>query len=161
MSKKNELNPTFVSPSDVSDLKHEINDETLLINNEINESVSGADGSFDDVLGGHEKSIVSPEVDEFEYSRSLTRGTPDDDVIVKMRDVRVSFKIGSLERVIIYHLNLDIKRGEILGLVGESGSGKTTIGRALMRINTVSGGEILFNNENLLTLKNSRMRELR
>jgi oligopeptide transport system ATP-binding protein len=145
VSKKN-LNPEFVSPSDVSDLKHEINDETLLINNEINESVSGADGSFDDVLGGHEKSIISPEVDEFEYSRSLTRGTPDDDVIVKMRDVRVAFKIGSLERVIINHLNLDIKRGEILGLVGESGSGKTTIGRALMRINTVSGGEILFNN---------------
>ncbi len=91
------------------------------------------------------KRELNPEEDEFAISRSKMIGTPEDDVIVSMRDVRVAFKIGSLERVIINHLNLDIKRGEILGLVGESGSGKTTIGRALMRINNVSGGEILFN----------------
>ncbi len=70
----------------------------------------------------------------------------DDDIIVKMRDMRVAFKIGSIERVIINHLNLDIRRGEILGLVGESGSGKTTIGRALIRINPVSGGVVTYNN---------------
>ncbi|MDY4848653.1 MAG: ATP-binding cassette domain-containing protein [Bacilli bacterium] len=63
-----------------------------------------------------------------------------------MRDVRIAFKIGSIERVIINHLNLDIRRGEVLGLVGESGSGKTTIGRAIMRINKVSGGVITYNN---------------
>ena len=82
-------------------------------------------------------------VDVFEEGR---RNNPEsDDIIVKMRDVRVAFKIGSIERVIINHLNLDIRRGEILGLVGESGSGKTTIGRALIRINKVSGGEITYN----------------
>ena len=59
--------------------------------------------------------------------------------------MRVAFKIGSIERVIINHLDLDIKRGEVLGLVGESGSGKTTIGRALIRINKVSGGKVTFN----------------
>ena len=146
MSKNKKLNPEFVSPSDVQDLNHEINDETLLKVNDIQEGIVGADGSYEDILGKKDYSINLADIDEFEHSRNLTRNTPDDDVIVKMRDVRVSFKIGSLERVIINHLNLDIKRGEILGLVGESGSGKTTIGRALMRINTVSGGKILFNN---------------
>ena len=82
-------------------------------------------------------------LDVFEQGR---RDNPDsEEIIVKMRDVRIAFKIGSIERVIINHLNLDIKRGEILGLVGESGSGKTTIGRALIRINKVSGGEITYN----------------
>lgn len=94
-----------------------------------------------------EKEVVkqAPEkvVDIFEKSRA--EHPEDEDTIVKMRDVRVAFKIGSIERVIINHLNLDIKRGEVLGLVGESGSGKTTIGRALIRINKVSGGEITFN----------------
>ncbi len=66
------------------------------------------------------------------------------EVLVKFRDVRVSFKHGAFERVVIEHLNLDIYKGEILGLVGESGSGKTTIGRALIRINKVSGGKILY-----------------
>ena len=84
--------------------------------------------------------------DEFELGRDLTRDKESDKYIVRMRDVRISFKMGSLERVIINHLNLDIKRGEILGLVGESGSGKTTIGRAIIRINKVSGGKILYNN---------------
>ncbi len=70
----------------------------------------------------------------------------EEEPIVKMRDVKISFKIGTAERIVINHLNLDIKRGEILGLVGESGSGKTTVGRAIIRINKVSSGEILYNN---------------
>ena len=83
------------------------------------------------------------EIDLFEQGRK--EHPEDDDTIVKMRDVRIAFKIGSIERVIINHLDLDIKRGEVLGLVGESGSGKTTIGRALIRINKVSGGSVTFN----------------
>lgn len=83
------------------------------------------------------------DVDIFEENRKAH--PENDDVIVSMRDMRVAFKIGSIERVIINHLDLDIKRGEILGLVGESGSGKTTIGRALIRINKVSGGEVTYN----------------
>ena len=82
-------------------------------------------------------------LDIFEQSR---REHPEcEENIVEMRDMRVAFKIGSIERVIINHLDLDIKRGEVLGLVGESGSGKTTIGRALIRINKVSGGKVTFN----------------
>lgn len=124
------------------------------------DSIAGSDGAFNEVLDElssenelhkipfvrkHRRQL-DPNEDEFEIARNAMRGTPDDDIIVKMRDVRVAFKIGSLERVIINHLNLDIKRGEILGLVGESGSGKTTIGRAIIRINKVTGGEILYNN---------------
>ena len=82
-------------------------------------------------------------LDIFEQSR---KDHPEcEENIVEMRDMRVAFKIGSIERVIINHLDLDIKRGEVLGLVGESGSGKTTIGRALIRINKVSGGSVTFN----------------
>ncbi|MCD8209466.1 MAG: ABC transporter ATP-binding protein [Coprobacillus sp.] len=66
--------------------------------------------------------------------------------LIKMRDVKISFKMGTMERIVINHLNLDINRGEILGLVGESGSGKTTIGRALIRVNKVTDGEILYDN---------------
>ena len=43
-------------------------------------------------------------------------------------------------------ISINLKKGEILGLVGESGSGKTTIGRAIIRINPVSGGVIAYNN---------------
>jgi peptide/nickel transport system ATP-binding protein len=39
-------------------------------------------------------------------------------------------------------VNFQINENEVLGLVGESGSGKTTIGRALVGLTPISGGEI-------------------
>ncbi|MDR1697784.1 MAG: ATP-binding cassette domain-containing protein [Erysipelotrichaceae bacterium] len=83
-----------------------------------------------------------------QYVKSKVQGQlkNPDDAIVKFRDVRISFKMGPVERIVVDHLNLDIKRGEILGLVGESGSGKTTIGRAINRINDVTKGVIAYNN---------------
>ena len=126
--------------------------DSELTSDELYNSVPQAGGSFSEVAPANEpkkkrnRRELDPDEDEFEKGRDLTRNTPADDIIVRMKDVRISFKIGSLERVIINHLNLDIRRGEILGLVGESGSGKTTIGRAIMRINKVSGGEVLYNN---------------
>ncbi|MBR3797244.1 MAG: ATP-binding cassette domain-containing protein [Clostridia bacterium] len=41
-------------------------------------------------------------------------------------------------------VSFDIYKGETFGLVGESGSGKTTIGRAIIRINPTTSGEVIF-----------------
>ena len=41
-------------------------------------------------------------------------------------------------------VSFDVYKGETFSLVGESGSGKTTIGRAVIRANTCSNGEILY-----------------
>ena len=49
----------------------------------------------------------------------------------------------------VENVSFDIYKGETFGLVGESGSGKTTIGRAIIRINEASGGEVIFNGEKI------------
>lgn len=67
------------------------------------------------------------------------------EVLLSLRDVEISFDIGGKTRFkAVQGASFDIFKGETFALVGESGSGKTTIGRAIMRINPLSQGEILF-----------------
>lgn len=65
-------------------------------------------------------------------------------VLLEVKNLNVSFGKGKKKFEVIKDVSFSIYKGETFGLVGESGSGKTTIGGAIMRINEVSSGEILF-----------------
>ncbi|MBR7044084.1 MAG: ABC transporter ATP-binding protein [Lachnospiraceae bacterium] len=69
----------------------------------------------------------------------------DREVVLSIKHVDISFDTGGKKKfVAVKDANFDIYKGETFALVGESGSGKTTLGRAIMRINPCSAGEILF-----------------
>ena len=69
----------------------------------------------------------------------------DREVLLSLKHVDVSFDNGGKKKFkAVQDVSFDIYRGETFALVGESGSGKTTIGRAIMRINELSAGEITF-----------------
>ena len=71
------------------------------------------------------------------------------DNIISLKDVSVTFGSGKNAFRAVKNVSFDIRRGETFGLVGESGSGKTTIGRAILRIHPLSGGEIQFNDQRI------------
>ena len=58
-------------------------------------------------------------------------------------------------------LNLDIRRGENLGLVGESGCGKSSAGRLLLGLERPSAGEVVYNGESLNKVSAGRWKQLR
>ncbi|MDF9434352.1 ABC transporter ATP-binding protein [Chromohalobacter israelensis] len=62
--------------------------------------------------------------------------------------------------VAVHPLDIQLARGETLGLVGESGSGKTTLAMALLRL-TAADGEIVFGGERLDTLRGNALRRRR
>jgi oligopeptide/dipeptide ABC transporter ATP-binding protein len=58
-------------------------------------------------------------------------------------------------------VSLTIRSGETMGLVGESGCGKTTFGRAILRLEEPTAGEVIFKGRNLLACDSKEMRGLR
>ena len=66
------------------------------------------------------------------------------EVILELDNVDISFGSGKNVFKAVSGASFDIYKGETFSLVGESGSGKTTIGRAIVRINQLSNGEIRY-----------------
>ncbi len=58
-------------------------------------------------------------------------------------------------------VSFDVKKGETLGLVGESGCGKTTLGRAILRLQPVRSGKVIFGDQDILQLSSKEMKALR
>ena len=90
--------------------------------------------------------------------------------LIAIRDLHVSFpvgKVGILGRPKAYlqavaGVSLDIRKGETLGLVGESGSGKTTLGRAILRLQEPTGGNVVFHHDDRhISLGELQTRDLR
>ena len=73
------------------------------------------------------------------------------DIVLKLKDVKVHFPIqaGVFKRTVAHvkavdGVNIDIFRGEVLGLAGESGCGKTTLGKAILRLVEPTGGQVSY-----------------
>ena len=58
-------------------------------------------------------------------------------------------------------VNMELRRGETLGLVGESGSGKSTLARAITRLLPIDDGEILLGGTDIAHLPRHRLRAIR
>lgn len=83
--------------------------------------------------------------------------------IMCSENLSVHFKTGKSKQLLkaVDNISLPVYKGEVLGLVGESGSGKSTFGRALLRMNTPSSGNIYFRNENITDYNLNKMKPLR
>lgn len=61
----------------------------------------------------------------------------------------------------VEQINLDIYRGETLGLVGESGCGKSTLGRTMIRLYEPTSGSVEFKGQDFLKLNGNDLRQNR
>ncbi|MGB4984778.1 MAG: ATP-binding cassette domain-containing protein [Erysipelotrichaceae bacterium] len=73
----------------------------------------------------------------------------DKKVLLSVKNLDVNFGTGKKTFKAVNNVSFDVYEGEVFSIVGESGSGKTTIGRAIVRINPCSKGEIYFDNKKI------------
>ncbi len=58
-------------------------------------------------------------------------------------------------------VSFSVLRGQTLGIVGESGSGKSTIGRCLLKLTGIDGGQMLFHGQDIAPLSATQFRSMR
>ncbi len=91
----------------------------------------------------------------------------DAETVIEVKDLRVTFagRVGlfqglrgkkATEARAVDGVDLKIRKGEVLALAGESGCGKTTTARAIMGLQEVNGGEVLYRGEPLGNLRKYR-----
>ncbi|TFG33853.1 ABC transporter ATP-binding protein [Candidatus Thorarchaeota archaeon] len=90
------------------------------------------------------------------------------DTLIRTEELKKHFPLtgGVFRKVIgkvhaVDGVNLEIKRGETLGVVGESGCGKTTLGRTILRLMSPTSGRIFFEDEDITDLKGGDLRKVR
>jgi oligopeptide/dipeptide ABC transporter ATP-binding protein len=95
-----------------------------------------------------------------------------DGPLLTMTGLNVHFQLrgGNLARLLglgtgtvkaVDGVDLELRKGEVLGVVGESGSGKSTLGRAVLGLARATSGEIRYHGRDLTGLSERQMREMR
>ena len=93
----------------------------------------------------------------------------DNDILLDVRNLKMYFPVTSgmlFQRTVAHVKAVDdvsftVRRGETLGLVGESGCGKTTTGRCILQLYKPTGGEVIFDGQDLTKLGTRQMRAMR
>lgn len=92
----------------------------------------------------------------------------DQDYILQAKNIKKYFPIkGGILKHTVGHVkavddvSLNVLRGETLGVVGESGSGKSTLGRVLLRLMEPTEGQIIFEDQDISTMGNRKLRPIR
>lgn len=84
------------------------------------------------------------------------------EILVELKNLNKHFKVGK-NKVLkaVEDVNLNIYKGETLGLVGESGCGKTTCGRTVINLYKPTGGQVIYDGIDTKTLKGKEIRAFR
>jgi len=121
------------------------------------------DGTWSDTADFKQQLVVTQEERESHLKEIYSH-----DPILKVEHLKTWFPLKKGVFNLVYDhvkavddVTFDVYPGETLGLVGESGCGKTTLGRSILRLVEPSDGKIIFEGNDVMSLKGNDLREYR
>lgn len=82
-------------------------------------------------------------------------------MLIKVRDLKKEFSNGEVVTKVLHGVSFDIEKGEFVSIMGPSGSGKSTLMHILGFLDKASGGEYIFEEEDVSTLSDDELAERR
>lgn len=73
----------------------------------------------------------------------------DNDLIISMKDITKSYKMGKQETMVLNGVDLEIKKGEFVAILGPSGSGKSTLMNIIGCIDVANTGEYILSGKSI------------
>ncbi|MDO9492345.1 ABC transporter ATP-binding protein [Acetobacterium sp.] len=87
-----------------------------------------------------------------------------DDAVLKITNLNTYFQTPDGNVSAVCDVDIEIKKGEIVGLIGETGCGKSVLGESVLKVlpyNAIANGSILFENSELMGYQQKQMRQIR
>ena len=85
--------------------------------------------------------------------------------MLQVKGLNLGFNFENSIKQVLFDVSFDLQKGKTLALVGESGCGKTMSAMSILNLlpknSVIMSGEVLFNNENLLTYNQKNMQNIR
>lgn len=111
---------------------------------------------------------MAENVIEVQEQASASQTASSDEVLLKVENLRQYFPVeksffGKPIKFLkaVDGVSFSLKKGKTLGIVGESGCGKTTMGRSILRLYNVTGGDVWFKGRLITELSNREFDKLR
>jgi putative ABC transport system ATP-binding protein len=92
---------------------------------------------------------------------TLLDSIPAADLAVRIRNLNYFFGKGELRKQVLYDINLDLPKGQIVIMTGPSGSGKTTLLTLIGALRSIYDGSLQVIGQELVGLSNSKLVEVR
>ncbi len=107
-------------------------------------------------------------INETDVINETTTENAQDEVLLEVKNLQKYFVVdttffGKPTKFLkaVDNVSFRLKKGKTLGIVGESGCGKTTMGRTILRLYDVTGGEVLFKGKDVSKIPERQFDKLR
>lgn len=81
--------------------------------------------------------------------------------MIKLENVKKSYKVKSQSLTVLQDINFEVARGEVFGIIGKSGAGKSTVLRCLNLLESPDSGKVMIEGVDITKISKSELRKVR